>query len=39
MFQILEKPKKSAAEFTGKILYAGLSSGPLGELTALSQTQ
>jgi len=40
MYQILErKNEKSAAEFTGIILHAGLSSDPVGELTALSQTQ
>jgi len=39
MYQILEKPKKIAAEFIGIILHAGLSSDPLVELTALSQTQ
>jgi len=33
------KTEKSAAEFIGIILPAGLSSDPLGELTALSQTQ
>jgi len=32
------KTEKSAAEFTGSILHAGLSSDPLGELTAFSQT-
>jgi len=38
MCQILEKLKKSEKEFTGSILHAGLSSDPLGELTALSKT-
>jgi len=33
------KTEKSAAEFTGSILYAGLSSDILGKLTALSKTQ
>jgi len=33
------KTEKSAAEFTGIILHAGLSSDPLSELTALSKTQ
>jgi len=32
MYQVLEKPKKSAAEFTGNILHARLSSEPLGNL-------
>jgi len=39
MYRILRKVKKSAAEFTGIILHGRLSSDPLGELTARSQTQ
>jgi len=33
------KAEKFSAEFTEIILHAGLSSDPLGELTALSHTQ
>jgi len=32
MYQILENQKKSAAKFTGSILYAQLSSEPVGNL-------
>jgi len=35
----VRKTEKSAAEFTGSILHAGLRSDPLGELTTLSKTQ